>query len=88
MTSPAGVTSWDGYRFNVEVPAGAQAANGKLWSFGSWTDGVTTARRTITTGATPTGYTARFNEAQCGGGIGLGMLMVLAVGAAVRRFRR
>jgi glucose/arabinose dehydrogenase/PKD repeat protein len=88
VTGPVGVTSWEGYQFRAEVPAGMQAANGKLWSFGSWADGVTTARRTITTGSTPTGYTARFNEAQCGGGIGVGMLIVLAVGAAVRRFRR
>ena len=42
---------------------------------------------TSKTPAAPVSYDATFNEAKCGGGAGVGMLLVMA-GAAVGRWRR
>jgi hypothetical protein len=85
VTDPAAFVSWEGYRFTVQAPSIA-GLDGKAWTFGSWSDGGA-ARHTITTPAATTTYTAAFNEAQCGGGVGVGMLLVMA-GAAIGRRRR
>ena len=83
VTGSAGFVSWEGYRFTVEAPS-PQAAAGKLWLFGAWSNGGA-GRHTITTPASPVTYTARSNEAKCGGGLGAGILLVLLGGAAWRR---
>jgi glucose/arabinose dehydrogenase/PKD repeat protein len=83
VTGPAGFISWEGYRFTVEVPS-PQAGSDKLWSFSSWSDGGA-ARHTITTGASNAEYTARFDEAKCGGGVGMGVLILFGVAAVHRR---
>lgn len=85
VTDPAGFVSWEGYRFTVEAPALA-GLDGKVWIFDRWSDGGG-ARHAITTPAELTTYTAVSNEAQCGGGLGVGILLVMA-GAAVARWRR
>jgi glucose/arabinose dehydrogenase/PKD repeat protein len=85
VTDPAAFVSWEGYRFTVEAPPIA-GTDGKVWAFGSWSDGGA-ARHAITTPAATTTYTAAFNEAQCGGGVGVAMLLVMA-GAAIGRTRR
>jgi glucose/arabinose dehydrogenase len=85
ITGRAGFVSWKGYRFTVEAPSMA-ARDGKLWGFASWSDGGA-RRHTITTPAAPVSYDATFNEAQCGGGVGVGLLLVMA-GAAIGRRRR
>ena len=82
VTGPAGFTSWEGYRFTVESPA-SQAGMGKFWVFSSWSDGGA-ARHAITLTANAE-YTARSNEAQCGGGIGVGVLILFGVAAVHRR---
>ena len=84
VTDPAAFVSWEGYRFTVQAPSIA-GKDGKVWTFASWSDGGA-ARHTITTPATTTTYTAAFNQAQCGGGVGVGMLLVMA-GAAIGRRR-
>jgi hypothetical protein len=85
VTSLAGFVSWKGYRFTVEAPALA-ARDGTLWGFASWSDGGA-RRHTVTTPAAPVRYDATFNETQCGGGVGVGMLLVMAA-AAIGRWRR
>ena len=84
-TEPVGFVSWEGYRFTVEAP-GAQGLAGQLWTFGSWSDGGS-ARHTIT-GTDSALYTASYNAAQCGGGLGVGMLLVMVGSAVARRVRR
>jgi hypothetical protein len=59
----------------VDVPS-PQAGFGKYWLFSSWSDGGA-ARHTITTGATGAEYTASSHEAKCGGGVGMGVLILL-----------
>src|SRR4051794_7410847 len=81
----AGFTSWEGYRFTVSAPALA-ATDGRAYAFRSWSDGGP-ARHTITTPASSAGYSARYNQAECGGGVGVAMLLVMT-GTAVGRFRR
>jgi PKD domain len=85
VTGYSGFTSWEGYRFSVSAPALA-VAGGKAYSFTSWSDGGA-ARHTITTPASSAGYSARYTQAQCGGGVGVAMLLVMA-GSAIGRFRR
>jgi glucose/arabinose dehydrogenase len=85
VTDPAGFVSWEGYRFTVEAPK-IQPALGKAFVFASWSDGGA-ARHAITTPSSTRTYSARFNEAKCGGGVGVGMLLVMA-GAAIGRRRR
>jgi hypothetical protein len=85
VDGPAGFVSWEGYRFTVEAPAIA-GLGAKLWAFGSWSDGGA-RKHTVTTPATATGYRAVSTEAQCGGGVGVAMLLVMA-GAAIGRIRR
>jgi glucose/arabinose dehydrogenase/PKD repeat protein len=80
-----GFVSWEGYRFTVEAPS-ITGLEGKIWAFSSWSDGGA-RKHTITTPATATGYRAVSTQAQCGGGIGVGMLLVMA-GAAIGRIRR
>jgi glucose/arabinose dehydrogenase/PKD repeat protein len=82
VTTPAGFTSWEGYRFTVDVPS-PQAGLGKVWLFGSWSDGGA-ARHTITT-ASNAQYTAGLTDAKCGGGIGAGVLILFGVAALRRR---
>jgi glucose/arabinose dehydrogenase/chitodextrinase len=86
VQTPVGFTSWEGYRFSFEAPT-LQAAQGKVWVFNAWDDGGA-ARRTITTGSVPTGYRARFADTKCGGGVGVGVLLVIVVGALRRRLGR
>jgi glucose/arabinose dehydrogenase/PKD repeat protein len=86
ITAPQSFTSWEGYQFTVNAPT-LQGASGKLWGFASWSDGGV-AKHLITTPASPAEYTARFNEAKCGGGAGIGALLVGIVGAAARRRAR
>jgi glucose/arabinose dehydrogenase len=84
VSDPAAFVSWEGYRFTVQAPSVAGIDN-KVWTFGSWSDDGA-RRHTITTPATTATYSAAFNQAQCGGGVGVGMLLVLA-GAAIGRRR-
>jgi PKD domain/Glucose / Sorbosone dehydrogenase len=86
VSAPRSFTSWEGYRFEVDAPS-PQANSGKWWQFASWSDGGA-ARHTITTPSSPATFTARFTEAQCGGGVGVGVLLVALVGAAARRRAR
>jgi glucose/arabinose dehydrogenase/PKD repeat protein len=83
VRGPAGFVSWEGYRFTVDAPA-LQAEQGKAWTFSSWSDGGA-AKHDITTGSEPAEFTARWNQAQCGGGVGVGVVLVLAAGAIGRR---
>jgi glucose/arabinose dehydrogenase/PKD repeat protein len=85
VTAPYTATSWVGHQFTVE--AQAQASGGKYWAPGSWSDGGA-AKHTITAPATPTNYTANFNEAQCGGGFAFGGFLVTLFAAAGRRRAR
>jgi hypothetical protein len=85
ITKPTGFTSWEGYRFTVNAQTFA-GIGGKLYVFSSWSDGGA-ARHSITTPASTTLFVARSGEAQCGGGVGVGMLIVMA-GAALGRWRR
>ena len=77
--------SWEGYRFTVDAPSIA-GLDGKVWTFASWSDGGA-QKHTITTPASNSVYRAVSNQAQCGGGVGVGMLLVMA-GAAIGRRRR
>ena len=86
VTAPAGFTSWEGYRFTVKAPS-PQNGPGKLFLFSSWSDGGGAAH-TVTTGASPVGFTARFSETKCGGGAMTGGLFVLLAAAAGRRRTR
>jgi hypothetical protein len=83
VTDPAAFVSWEGYRFTVEAPALAGLDN-VLYGFGSWSDGGS-AKHAITTPSSTTTYTATYNEAQCGGGVGVAILLVMAGGAIARR---
>jgi hypothetical protein len=83
VRGPAGFVSWEGYRFTVDAPA-LQSEQGKAWTFSSWSDGGA-AKHDVTTGSEPAELTARWNQAQCGGGVGVGVLLVLAAGAIGRR---
>jgi len=83
VNDPAAFTSWEGYRFTVDAPK-IQGSGQKVWVFGSWSDGGP-ARHAITTPATTTTYTARSDEAKCGGGVGVGILLVFLVSAVKRR---
>jgi glucose/arabinose dehydrogenase/PKD repeat protein len=83
VRGPAGFVSWEGYRFTVDAPA-LQSEGGQAWVFSSWSDGGA-AKHDITTGSAPAEYTARWGPPQCGGGVGVGMLLVLAAGAVARR---
>jgi glucose/arabinose dehydrogenase/PKD repeat protein len=85
VTDPAAFVSWEGYRFTVEAPSIA-GLDGKIWAFSSWSDGGA-QKHTITTPATTTTYRAVSTEAQCGGGVGVAMLLVMA-GAAIGRIRQ
>jgi hypothetical protein len=85
VTGYSGFTSWEGYRFTVSAPALA-ATGGKAYAFKSWSDGGA-ARHSITTPAASAGYSARYDQAKCGGGVGVAMLLVMA-GTAIGRFRR
>jgi hypothetical protein len=86
ITAPESFTSWEGYQFAVDAPS-PQDSSDKSWLFSSWSDGGA-ARHTITTPASDAEYTARFNEPQCGGGVGVGALLVALVGAVGRRRAR
>jgi glucose/arabinose dehydrogenase len=81
-----GFVSWEGYRFEVRS-APLQGRNNKMYAFSSWSDGGA-ARHSVTTPGATTAYVARFSEAKCGGGVGLGILLVMACGAVARRLRR
>jgi glucose/arabinose dehydrogenase/PKD repeat protein len=83
VRGPAGFVSWEGYRFTVDAP-NLQAEPGKVWGFTSWSDGGA-AKHEITTGSAPGEYAATWSSAQCGGGVGVGVLLVLVVGALRRR---
>jgi glucose/arabinose dehydrogenase len=85
VTAPHTSTSWEGYRFTVD--AQPQVSGGKFWVGSSWSDGGAT-KHTITTAATPTAYTANFADAKCGGGVGVGALLVILLGAAGRHRAR
>ncbi len=82
----AGYVSWEGYRFEVRSP-GLQGHDNKVYAFSSWSDGGA-ARHAVTTPAEPTAYVARFSQPKCGGGVGLGILLVMGCGAVARRLRR
>ena len=82
VTGPAGFTSWEGYQFTVDVPS-PQAGLGKIWLFSSWSDGGA-GRHTITT-VSNAEYTARSTQAKCGGGVGVGVLILFGVAAVHRR---
>jgi glucose/arabinose dehydrogenase/PKD repeat protein len=83
VTDPAAFVSWEGYRFTVEAPALA-GLDDVLYGFGSWSDGGS-AKHAITTPSSTSTYTATYNEAQCGGGVGVAILLVMAGGAIARR---
>jgi glucose/arabinose dehydrogenase/PKD repeat protein len=58
LTGPQTVTSWRGYRLDVEAPAQVDG-QGEHWVFSSWSD-AGAAAHTITTPASPATYTATF----------------------------
>ena len=78
-------TSWENYQFTVEAPL--QTSGGKAWALASWSDGGA-EKHTITTPTAPATYTARFSEAQCGGGVGFGGVLVTLFAAVGRRRAR
>ncbi len=82
ITAPQSFTSWENYQFTVDAPN--QPSGGKVWVFSSWSDGGA-SKHTITTPATSATYTARYAEAQCGGGIAFGGLLVTVFAAFGRR---
>ena len=57
LIGPATITSWEGWR--LEVEARDQTHEGDVYVFESWSDGGA-ARHTITTPGAPASYTARF----------------------------
>jgi PKD repeat protein len=65
-TTPATVTSWEGYGIVANAPAQTDGS-GASWTFQSWSDGGP-ASHTITTPAAPASYTARFQQAPASGG--------------------
>ena len=85
VTRYSGFTSWEGYRFNVSAPVITGVGN-KAYTFKSWSDGGAESH-SVTTPAASAGYSARYEQAKCGGGVGVAMLLVMA-GTAVGRFRR
>jgi len=64
-----------------------QGHDNKVYAFSSWSDGGA-ASHVVTTPAEPTAYVARFSQPKCGGGVGLGILLVMGCGAIARRLRR
>jgi glucose/arabinose dehydrogenase len=88
VTAPQTVTSWEGYEFEVDVQyVQGGSARGKVRAFMNWSDGGA-GRHRITTPATATQYTARFNEAECGGGVGVGALLLFLASATGRWLKR
>ncbi len=85
--TPNFFVSWEG--FDVRVNAPLQASSGKLWAPASWSDGGAISH-TIVTPSSPTIYTATFSGAQCGAGVGTGLVLLTLCGFPYwrRRLRR
>jgi glucose/arabinose dehydrogenase len=61
IVTPQTVTSWEGYRLNVNAPAQTDAS-GESWVFASWSDGGAAAHTIVTPAAAAT-YRATFERA-------------------------
>ena len=60
VTAPFRLPAWEAWQFGVSARRQGDAL-GRTWIFDSWSDGGS-ASHTITTGTTPTTYTASFHE--------------------------
>ena len=83
--TPNFFVSWEGFEVRVNAPL--QFSSGKLWSPASWSDGGAVSH-TIVTPTSPTIYTATFSGAQCGAGVGTGLVLLTLCGFPYWRRRR
>jgi hypothetical protein len=60
FATPLAAVSWENYVISAQALSPQAQPNGQTYVFNGWTDGPTANPRSITTPASPAGYTARF----------------------------